>query len=888
MGTRLRSLLRALTARREFEEGMADEVRFHIAQYAEDLVRSGVSPQEAARRARIEFGNIDNVTSDCREARGLRLIDELEHDVRYAFRLMRKTPGVTACALATLAICLGANLTIFAVVDAVLLRPLPFPNPDRLVRVFNTYPKAGVPDDGSSTTNYYERRGKISAFSSLSLYRDDAVILGDAGSTTREFVKRVSPEFFSTLGIAPVLGRSFTEAETTFQTNHVVILTDAYWRQRFTADPQVIGRTLRVDGAAVMIVGVLPPHFTFLSSKAQLYFPLASNPDERGPGGRHSGSSSNIVARLKPGVTLADAQSQIDAHNAAMEKTNSQAALLADTGFRSLVVPLHADHVASIRPTLVLVQAGVLSLLLIGAVNVANLLLIRASGRVKELAVRQALGADRRHVVTEIVVETTALTVIGGVLGLAVGAAGIRLLAALGTTRLPLGAQIVFDARAAAVAIAAAIAVGVAIALPIAWYHLRGLPGNALKSEARGATPSRAAQRMRHAFLVTQIALAFVLLAGAGLLGLSLKQVMAVSPGFRPESVLSGQVSLPWSNYPDGPARLTFIDRLTEALGGQPGVRAVGVATNIPLSGNSNRSSATVKGYRLRPGESLHGIYSYAVAGDYFAAMGFPLVEGRFLDASDVRRLAHVCVVDQDFARRYWPHGGAIGQLLFSGSIEGDDSEAFRIVGVVGAVKQAGLAENEALGAVYYPYAERFDSAIYVVTRTSVPPDSFGLTLQRVVRRIDAELPVNNVRSMETRIADSLTTRRSPAVLAGVFSSIALLLTAIGTYGVLSYAVRQRRREIALRMAVGARPGQIRRQFVSLALRLMASGMALGLIGAWITGRAMQTVLFHVPPVHVTVLLSTAVVLGVVSVAACLLPSHRAARISPMEALAEE
>lgn len=883
----LRSKVQPLLHRRPFEDGMAEEMRFHIEQYTEDLVRSGVPPAEAARRARMEFGSVDNAMTDCREARGLGLFDELRQNLRYAARRMRKTPEFTATAVATLALCLGANLMIFAVVDSVLLRPLPFPNADRLVSVYNTYPKAGVPNDGCSLTNYYERRGRINAFSSMAAYRDATAVVGEPGATEFEQVTRVSPDFFSTLGLGPVMGRAFTEAETTYQTDDVAIVTDAYWRQRLDGDPQAIGRKIRVNGQPVLVIGVLPPEFRFLSSKARIYFPLASEPEERGPGQRHSGSS-DMIARLRPDATLAEAQARIDEHNDAVKGDGPQAKMMADAGFRSMVVSLHADHVAAIRPILLLTQAGALFLLLIGAVNLMNLLLIRASGRLKELAVRQAIGARRRHVINEALVETTLLTLAGGVLGLAVGAAGIRLLAVLGADRLPLGTYIAFDGRVALAALAGAILLGLVMGAPIAWFSLRGYAADALQSETRGGTAGRAAQALRHGFIMAQIALAFVLLAGSGLLGLSLKKVMAVSPGFQPENILSGRLALPGGGYPDREALLGLSARLQGELGRQPGVQAVGVATNVPLSGISNKSAATVVGYQPPPGESLRGHYSYSVDGDYFTALGFTLREGRFLTAADSRRPERFCVVDEDFARTYWPRGGAIGQRVFQGGSLGEDSEAFTVVGVVGAVKQAGLMEDQAQGAIYYPYGHRPDREVYVVTRTSLRPEDLGVTLRNVVREIDPELPVTDLRSMETRIADSLVARRSPALLAGLFSAIALLLTAIGTYGVLSYAVAQRRREIGLRIALGARPEQVRAQFVSLALRLLAGGTVLGLLGAWLTGQAMQAILFEVPALNVATLAGTAVLLAAVSLAASLVPSDRAARISPMEALAEE
>jgi predicted permease len=699
---------------------------------------------------------------------------------------------------------------------------------------------------------------------------------------------RVSPDFFSTLGVGPVIGRTFTDEETTSKTDHVAILSDAFWRQRYNADPKVIGNQIRVNSVPRTVIGVLPPSFRFLSSDARVFLPLASRPEDRGPSRRHSGGNViQMIARLKPDATLAQAQSQIDAQNAALEVDDPQAKMIADAGFRSLVVPLRADHVAAVRTTLLLLEAGVLVLLLIGAVNFVNLLLIRASGRVKELAVRQALGAGWRYLVSEVLVETTLLTFAGGLLGLAMGAGGIQLLRGLGADRLPLGSRIVFDARLALVGLVAAIVMGIVFAVPVSWFHLRRHLGNALQSESRSGTSGRAAQILRHSFIVSQIALAFILLAGAGLLGLSLQRVMAISPGFQSDHVLTGQILLPWADYSEA-GRLKFMESLMEKLDHLPGVLSAGVVNNVPFSGNIGKSAATVAGHVRRPGESARGHYAYGVAGDYFRAMGFSLRAGRFLTADDSRRSERVCVVDEDFARYYWPHASAIGQRLWDGSEAGKDAEAFTIVGVVGGVKQAGLMENAAQGAIYYPYSFRIGDSVFVAVRTSVPPESLGLTLQRVVRQIDPDIPVNNLRSMDTRIADSLVARRSPALLAGLFSGIALLLTSIGTYGVLSYAVAQRRREIGVRIALGAQSGQIRIQFLSLSLRLLSAGTVLGLIGAWQAGRAMRSLLFQVPPLDVAVLATAACVTAAVCLAACLLPSQRAARISPMEALSEK
>ena len=807
-------------------------------------------------------------------------------DLRFALRQLGKAPAFTVTALATIAICLGANLAIFAVIDSILLRPLPFPQSDRLVTIFNTYPKAGIENDGSSITNYYERRGNIPAFESLSMYMERAETVGDPGSMQQEEIVRISPEFFTTLGVKPAIGRNFTDKETDPHTN-VIILTDEFWRERFNSDPNILGRDTRINGIPRKIVGVLPPAFRFLSSEARVFLPIKSGMEERGPKARHSGGGvTHMIARLKPGATIAEAQAQIDAHNAAVEEDNPEAKMMVGAGFRSLVRPLHAEHVRSIRPTLWLMQAGVFFLLLIGAVNLVNLLLIRASGRAKEMAIRRSMGASRARVVKQVMIETVLLTFVGGLLGLAMGAWGIRLLEVLGADRLPLGAHIAFDGWLASIGLVGAVVLGVVIALPVAWFNLSSHLAHALQSESRAGTVSRGAQRLRHGFIVAQIALAFVLLAGAALLGLSLKKAMAVSPGFRPDHVLTGECTVSWDLQRE---RVGIVDRLLESIRQQPGIAATGTITNIPLSGDSGKTAVTPKGYVPPPGQSVHGHYSYAVHGDYFSALGIDLREGRFLTSADSHRSERVCVVDEDLARRYWPNGGALGQRIALGD-EKDDARLFTVVGVVGAVKQAALTEAQGQGAVYLPYASDRDehASIFVVTRTNQRPEAFAETLRKLVHAAHPLLAVDNIRSMDTRIADSLITRRSPALLAGIFAGVALLLAAIGTYGVLSYAVAQRRREIGIRMALGAQREQIGTQFLSLGLRLLVAGTLLGLFGAWLSGKAMQTVLFDVPPLHLAILLGTAAIMSAVSLVACLIPARRATMVNPVEALRAE
>ena len=807
-------------------------------------------------------------------------------DLRQTVRRLSRERGFTATVLLTLALCIGANVAIFAVVDAILVRPLPFPGGDRLVTTINSYPKAGADRSSASLPNYYDRRVSIKAFASTAIHQEGSAIIGEAGAPNRIKRDRVSPEFFATLGVPLAMGRTFNDDEMFYKGSSVAILTDEFWRNHFNADPSVLGRKFQVDSLPVTVIGVLPPGFRYLSSRGQFFIPAASNADDRKIDQRHS-NNFDLIARLAPGATLVDAQAQVDALNAQQLKDDPYAELLRGAGYHTNVYFLHADHVREVRPILLLLQGGALSLLLIGGVNLVNLLLIRASGRAKELAVRQALGASRRHITREVMLETTLLAVAGGLLGLAGGAVGIRLLSVLGTDQLPLGATVVFDGRVALAALAASLLTGIALAGPIVWFNLHGRLAPVLQAETRGGTVSRAAQRLRHGFIIIQVAAAFVLLAGAGLLGLSLQRLLATSAGFRAEHVLTGQISLPWKNYPDYPesvSKMAFVDRLLTELRSQPGVTYAAIGSGLPFTGNADNSAVAIEGVKLAPGESIRTHYLSSVAGDYWQALGIPLIEGRFLEDADNHRAPKVCVIDQDVAQRYWPGQSAVGHRL-ARNAEFKPEDIATVVGVVGRVKQNDLSDVSGLGAIYFSYQKYTSNGFSVVVRTPLAPEALALVLKKIVLKIDPELPVDDLKTMQARIDDSLVARRSPAVLTGVFAGVALLLAAVGTYGVLAYAVGQRRREIGVRMALGAQPRQVLVQFLGLGFRLLLAGIGFGVLGAWAAGRAMQRLLFGVDAIHPGILAATAGVMLVVVLLAVFLPSRRASRVSPIEAL---
>ena len=763
---------------------------------------------------------------------------------------------------------------------------MPFPNPDRLVTVYDSYPKGGVVNGGVSALHYFERTAEITAFSGTALWFSLNVTLGEAGSPEPIAMMCVTPSFFRMLGVKPELGRNFLDEEGIDGKHLVAMLSDEFWRSHFNADPTVLGRTVRIDAELYTVIGVVPPGFHYLSQNPQIWGVCAFSEYNRRPDQRYR-TGLEMIARLRPGATIAEAQAQVDALNSRSVPGDTLAPLVQKMGYHTVVDGLQSDHVAQWRTPLLLLQIGVLFLMLIGAVNLANLLLVRASGRTREFAVRQALGASRRQLSRTLVVETLLLATVAGVLGFGLAAVALRSTALVAADQLPPDLAPALDRHTCLAAAALTLVIGLLLALPAAWQTLRGDLATGLALGSRGGTTTRAVHRFRHGLIVAQIAFAFVLLAGVGLLGLSFIRVMAVDPGFRQEDVLTGTITLPWMRYQDAAQRETFVARLLAELRAVPGVIAVGTSTRVPFAGidTDDFTPIDVEGRNLAPGEAPEEQYYRGVTGDYFSAMGVPLRAGRFLADDDAKAADKRCVIDETLAQRYWPAGDALGHRLTSGGGHPKPEDFSTIVGIVDAVKQNSLADRHGYGVVYYPSAVFSQLAFTVAVRTAQSPEAVATAARAAILRLDPELPMTDVKTMEDRIDDSLNGRRLPLLLAGIFAGTALVLAAVGIYGVLAYSVAQRRREIGVRMALGAQPEQIHRQFLNLGVRLLATGLPLGLIGAFMVSRAMAGLLFGIGPANPLVLFGTAAILAAVALLACLLPARRAARVSPMEAL---
>jgi predicted permease len=821
-------------------------------------------------------------------------MEPLLQDLRFAARVLWRDKGFTVTALLTLAICIGANTAIFAVVHSVLLRPLPFPEPDRIMLMYNSYPGAGADRGSSGVPDYYDRVRDVPAFEVIALYQQSGRTIGIEGSPERVPALSVTPSFFRLIRASAAHGRLFRDDEGEIGNHQKVILSAPLWKRLYGGAESALGKDLRISGVPHTIVGIMPEGFQFPTSEAELWTPLAFTPQQKSDEARHS-NSWTMIGRLTPSATRELAQQQIDALNVRnLEIFPALKQILIDAGFHTVVVPFQEDLVRDIGPILYLLWGGVAFVLLIGCVNITNLVLVRASGRVRELATRHSLGAGYGRIARQLLTETTLLTAGGAAAGLLLGRWTLGLLALADIEDLPRSGEIQMDGTVVAVMLGVALLVGLAVGLiPLASVLKLDL-NSILREEGRGGTSSRRARLARRALVTAQVAFAFVLLIGAGLLFASFRNVVAVDPGFSPAGVQTATINLPGVRYADAAALRAFASRLLDGVRRIPGVRRAGFANTVPLTGGYSDSVIIPEGYVMQKGESLISPHQITVSDGYFETMEIGLVRGRFFNTADTDASPAVVIVDERLAARFWPGTDPIGRRMFmpedvaNVTTPGPNTRWLTVVGVVETVKLTGLVETEArLGAYYFPYDQSPTRGITVVARTANEPSSLVAGMRRVVTGLDPELPIFRTRTMEEWMAESLVSRRLPMLLALGFAAVALFLSAIGIYGVLAYQVSQRRREIGIRMALGSSSRAIFGLVLGEGVQVLAIGMGLGIAGAFAVTRAMQGLLYDVSPMEPTVIAAVALILGVVALAAAVVPAQRAMKIDPVTALAD-
>jgi predicted permease len=815
-------------------------------------------------------------------------------DFRIAVRLLWRDRRFAGMAILTLGICLAANVAMFSVVNSVLLNPLPVPQSERLVLMYNSYPKAGVIEASTAVPDLFDRLRAIQAFEQQALYRFAGFDVGDRGNPQRLRGMIVTPSFFPLVRVGPALGRALGEGDAREGQEQKVVLSHALWADRFASDPRAIGQELRVNGRPYTIVGVMPESFQYVDPEVRLWVPAAFTPEDRSDERRHS-NNWTYVGRLRPGATLQQAQSQVDALNAAnLERFPDFKQILINAGFHTVTVAFRDYLVRDIRNVLYLLWGAVGFVLLIGCVNVANLALVRSTVRLRELATRIALGAGRARIARQLATESLLLTALAGAAGVALGAWSLGGLRALGLEELPRGGEIAIDRTALLFAIVLSAVVGVLIALLPLAHVLRANINDVLRQEGRSGSAGRRSRAARHALVAVQVALAFLLLVGAGLLLASFQRVLRIDPGFDPGGVLTASVALPSSRYPDDAARAAFVERALAEIGSLPAVRAAGVTSTIPFGGNYSDSVILAEGYTMAPGESLISPSQLVVSPGYFEAMGMRILRGRGFDARDVAGRTSVVIVDEQLAMRFWPDRDPIGRRLYlPGSAEdvispGPKVTWLTVVGVVETITLQDLARRESqVGAYYFPFAQFRVTNITLAIKTDARPETIVGAVRARINALDPEMPVFSTQTMEDRLAHSLTGRRTPLVLAVGFGGFALLLSAIGIYGVLSYLVAQRTKEIGIRMALGGTPRDIVRLVVREGLMVVGIGFAAGLGGALALRRAVESQLYGVRPTDPAVYAVAILVLGLVAVSACMLPAWRAARVNPALALGD-
>jgi putative ABC transport system permease protein len=799
----------------------------------------------------------------------LQMFAHMLRDVRFALRQLVKSPGFSLVAIFTLALGIGSSVAIFSVVNGVLLRPLPYPDPDALVRVHEIVPNYGR--FSVAPANFLDWRQQSTSFERIAAYVGTNGTLVWSDGPERILGTNVSWDLFELLRVAPAFGAGFTADQDRPGSNNVIVISHGLWLRRFGGDPAVVGRTVTMSGAPVTILGVMPADFYFPARTTEFWRPIATNPANPTRGGHFLG----VVARLKPGLTAerAGAEMKSIAERLALQYPNSSANESAE------VVGLHEQVVATIRPALVTLLLAVGVVVLIVCANVANLLLVRASVREKEVAIRTALGAGQQRLILQMLSESLVLSVTGGALGLLLAYLAIPAIRTLSAGSIPRVADVAIDGTVLGFALLASLLTGLIFGLVPAWQAARGGTGAVLKEGGRSSVGT-GGRWLRNGLLVAEVAMSLVLLVGAALLLRSFSNLTNVDPGFDPDGVLAFQISLP-AAYDDPAKVLNYYGRLTERLNAVPSVTSSTAVQTMPMRG-SYVLSVTIQGQPTpKPGEEPSASHR-AVTPDYFSTLKIPLLRGRGFTPQDTPTSTMVAVVDEAFVSRHYPGEDPIGRKIDIGN--GTDNA--EIVGVAGTVHYSGL-DTTPTPTMYVPTAQDVFNTMWVMVRTDGEPNALSNTVRQIVRELDANQPASLMTPLADVVSESVAQRRFSMLLILIFGFIALFLSAVGLYGVVAYMVSLRTREIGLRMAIGAMPSDVLRMIIGGGMKLAALGVALGLLAALGLSQLVESMLFSVEPTDPASYAATAALLLVIAAIACYIPARRAMRVDPMVALQE-
>ena len=857
------------------EAELDDELRFHLEKEIEQNVSRGMSLEEARRAALLDFGGVEMIKEECRDVRGVRPLKDLWQDLRYAARVLLKRPGFTLVAVATLALGVGATSAIFSVVNSVLLRPLPYKDSDRLVQVWETNLKRGWTRDTISPLNFEDWRTQNHSFEAVSAYEYEGMVLSEGGEPERLGGIFASSDFFRVLGVEPALGRGFLPGEDGPGGPRVAVVSSRLWQRRLGGSADAVGRPITLNGEAHTVVGVMPPSFGFPSRSIDLWVPSLDL------GRPRSDHFMYAVARLKPALTLETAQGDIDgvARRLAEQYPDTN-----ENGGVALV-PLHEEVAGKARHSLLLMLGAGAMLLLIACVNVANLLLARASGRQKEIALRSALGAGRWRIVRQLLTESVMLGLLGGGLGILLSVWAVRLMVTASGGGIPRSQEVVVDATALIFTLAASLLTGLLFGLAPALNFSAPDLNLTLKEGARGVPGGRRQSRFQGALIVSEIALALVLLTGAGLLARSYARLIRVDPGFDADGALTARIALSEARYRDKDRQAVFFAQVLERVRALPGVSRAGAVSDLPFSGSRTGQSFEIEGRPLGPGELTPNADYRKVSPGYFGAMGIALLRGRDFTERDAKGATPVAVVNEAFARRFFAGEEVLGRRLIYP--EGGPPVAREIVGVVADLKHDNLA-GEGAPEVYVPFTQRPNAWMFLAIRGEGDLAELASSVRAAVREVDPGEPVYGVMTMQQRLDQSLAPQRFNTALLGTFAAAATLLAAVGVFGVLSFQVAERRHEIGIRMALGARRGDVLKLVVGRGLRLALAGVVIGLAAALALTRVMTSLLFGVSATDPATLITISLGLIAVTLLASYLPARRATKVDPMTALRYE